>query len=382
MSERGFNLPFSLGGVFGSQARLQVCVTGFAVACLDWVTPADINVSIFYSLAIGLCSRTRSLKWLWTSTTLFAFLSLFAYRLGTPPTTGTYALADWTNRYLTVCALFLVACFVHLQMLAEEARRKANEELEKRVKERTLELQGKNAELAQQTELVRQLSGRLLQIQDHERRRIARDLHDSVGQTLAAAGMSVSAVKSESSRLSPAVAKALSEVGTLVGEAQSEIRVMSYLLHPPLLDEVGLRSALQWYIEGFSERSKIKARLELQENFGRLPHDMELCIFRVVQECLTNIHRHSGSNVAAVRIVYDAEKVEIDIEDEGHGIPPEKQLPLASSASVGIRGMQERLRHFGGGLHVQSSPEGTAVHATIPLVNSTSKELAAKAAAG
>ena len=241
--------------------------------------------------------------------------------------------------------------------------------LEERVHERTRELESKNLELVRQTEVVRELSARLLQIQDEERRRIARELHDSVGQMLAAVSMNMAHVTHEARSLSPDAHKALEDNAGLLEQLSSEIRTISHLLHPPLLDEVGLQSALQWYIDGFSERSKIKVDLELPDDFGRLPRNLEITLFRVVQECLTNIHRHSGSNTAAIRVSRSENEVRLEVRDAGKGIPVEAQTSLSSGklSGVGLRGMHERLRQMGGHLDVQSNGNGTLVLATLPI---------------
>ncbi len=241
--------------------------------------------------------------------------------------------------------------------------------LEERVHERTRELESKNLELVRQTEVVRELSARLLQIQDEERRRIARELHDSVGQMLAAVSMNMAHVTHEARSLSPDAHKALEDNAGLLEQLSSEIRTISHLLHPPLLDEVGLQSALQWYIDGFSERSKIKVDLELPDDFGRLPRNLEITLFRVVQECLTNIHRHSGSNTAAIRVSRSQNEVRLEVRDAGKGIPVEAQTSLSSGklSGVGLRGMHERLRQMGGHLDVQSNGNGTLVLATLPI---------------
>lgn len=365
-----------------SQAKLLVCSIGLGVACIDWFSPADVNPAIFYSLVIGLCLWTRSSPWLWTATVIFASMSLVSYQFGSPPMGGHAYWVDSTNRYLTVCALFLVAALVQMRMRAEDALRSAGEQLEKRVAQRTHQLQQANAELLEHSKLVRELSGRLLVVQDEERRRVARELHDSVGQSLAAAGMQIAAVQAECSRLSPATAKAIAENAALIDEVQREIRTMSYLLHPPLLDEVGLRSALHWYIDGFAARSNIKTTLELPPDLARLPGEMELCIFRIAQECLTNIHRHSGSGVAAIRIAQQDGMLHVEVRDQGRGITPEKQLSLAATdkRGVGIPGMQERVRQFGGSLEIKSSASGTAVVAMFPLAPARGKEKIAVAA--
>ena len=175
----------------------------------------------------------------------------------------------------------------------EEDLRLVREELEKRVLERT-------AELNKATDSLRDLSARLLHMRDHEARRLARELHDSVGQLLAAIAMNLATVQSQVHKLDDAGAKAVSENAQLVEQISSEIRTISHLLHPPLLDELGLGSALQWYVEGFAERSKVEIQLEVPSDLGRLSIEMETAIFRIVQECLTNIHRHSGSKTAVI----------------------------------------------------------------------------------
>jgi len=162
-----------------------------------------------------------------------------------------------------------------------------------------------------------------MQFQDDERRRIARELHDSVGQSLAALIMNLNTVGTDIDRLSQ-TAKAVSASVVLTQEMNKEVRTVSYLLHPPLLDEAGLASALRWYAEGFPQRSKINVEFELAEDFGRLPQDWEIAIFRTVQECLTNIHRYSGSPVARIRLARSDSQLCLEVQDKGIGIPPEK----------------------------------------------------------
>jgi two-component system, NarL family, sensor kinase len=153
-----------------------------------------------------------------------------------------------------------------------------------------------------------------------------------------------------------------------VQQLHREIRTASYLLHPPLLDESGLSSALRWYVEGLVERSGLAINLDISEDFGRIPGEMELMIFRLVQECLTNIHRHSGSNTAFIRISRDAEAIRVEIGDEGKGFAPEKLAAIQSGGSgVGIRGMRERLRQFHGQLNIDSDRSGTRISVTIPV---------------
>ena len=234
------------------------------------------------------------------------------------------------------------------------------------------------AELHRKTEQLETLNARITTLRDEERRSIARELHDSVGQLLAAIGMNSVVVEAEAGKLSPEAAKRVSENAAMVAEASRQIRTISHLLHPPLLDEAGLASALHWYVEGFSERSKIDARLDIPQVFAGLSKEMELSIFRVVQECLTNIHRHAGSSTAGIRITQDEACLRVEIEDAGKGIPPEKELALGSSAhaGVGLRGMRERLRRFGGTLQIQSQGVGTRVTAVLPVARATAAHAA------
>lgn len=208
-----------------------------------------------------------------------------------------------------------------------------------------------------------ELSGRLLQMQDQERRRIARELHDGLGQLLAAISMNAGQVMKEKAKLSPATARCVEENSCLVEQALAEIRTLSYLLHPPMLDELGLSSALKSYAAGFAERSKINMDLELNSDLGQLPKDHELCLFRIAQECLTNVHRHSGSPKATVRLARTPSGIELEIKDEGRGLDEDIQARIASGESVGVgfRGMQERVRQIGGTLTVQSDGHGTSV---------------------
>ena len=218
--------------------------------------------------------------------------------------------------------------------LAEEQLRTAQAELERKVQDR-------NAELSVANESLRELSGHLQQLRDDERKQIARELHDSVGQLLAAVSMNIATVQAQSDKLDPAAARAVSENSALVQQIGKEIRTISHLLHPPLLDVAGLASALRWYVDGFSERSHIKVDVETPAEFRRLPDQMEIAIFRLVQECLTNIHRHSGSDSAKITIREQDGSVVIEIQDAGKGIPLEKQLELSSGRTgVGFRGMR------------------------------------------
>ena len=251
----------------------------------------------------------------------------------------------------------------------------AQGELEDRVQQRTIALNDANRSLGE-------LSARLLHLQDEERRRIARELHDSVGQTLAALAMNLSSVGADIERFMK-TSRVIADSTALVNDMSTDIRTISYLLHPPLLDEAGLSSALSWYIKGFSERSKIEVSLELPDDFGRLPSELETAVFRVVQECLTNIHRHSESQVAKVRIMQADNSVRVEVRDKGKGIPPDKYATLVSAPSgtpgVGIRGMRERLRQLGGSLeiHCEGKGKGTTVIARLPIVSTPAEPVPA-----
>ena len=215
---------------------------------------------------------------------------------------------------------------------------------------------------------LRTLSGRLLQIQDEERRRLARDLHDSAGQLLAVLSMSLAPLQNESGLSLRSVAT-INESLNVVKELSRELRTVCHLLHPPLLDEMGLSSGLRVYLEGFMERSKLQVDLDVPSDFGRLPRELETAIFRIVQECLTNIHKHSGSPVAVVRIIRTDHQIRVMVQDRGKGIPLEKRDALESGGAVGvgIRGIRERLRQLDGSLNISSSELGTMITANLPV---------------
>jgi signal transduction histidine kinase len=182
--------------------------------------------------------------------------------------------------------------------------------------------------------------------------------------------MNVSQNLEEQEKLSPATARRVHENLDLIAQASAEIRTVSYLLHPPMLEELGLRFALQSYTDGFAERSKIPVELQIDSHLGRLPQDYELSIFRVVQECLTNVHRHSGSPTASIRLSRTPKEVRLEVRDSGTGIKEQLRSSIASGASagVGFRGMQERVKTLGGTLTVQSDENGTSVLVVLPPV--------------
>lgn len=277
-------------------------------------------------------------------------------------------LEQWVGILIFVASAVLIVLMGERRRRENEGLVRAQSELEDRVRERTADLDAVNRNL-------RELSARLMQLQDDERRRIARELHDSVGQTLAALGMNISLVRNDIERLSK-VHSALNDSENLVREMSSEVRTISHLLHPPLLDEAGLCSALRWYADGFAQRSRIRVDLQLPEDFGRLPAEMETAIFRVVQESLTNIHRHSGSPVARIHLRQQGEQVMVEVADKGKGIPKDKLEGMSSTGTpgVGIRGMRERLRQLGGALEIESNHSGTVVSVKLPVDRALNQE--------
>ncbi|HLZ43326.1 MAG TPA: ATP-binding protein [Candidatus Sulfotelmatobacter sp.] len=213
-----------------------------------------------------------------------------------------------------------------------------------------------------------EFASRLQKVQDDERKRIARELHDSVGQLLTAIGMNINVVQSQSAKLDSDGARAVADNTMLVRQVSNEIRTLSHLLHPPLLDLAGVVSALRWYVDGFAERSKIKVDLDLPDDLGRLSPDIEITVFRIVQECLTNIHRHSGSATAAISLHEKDNVLVLQVRDSGKGISPEKQQELTlGRGGVGVEGMRERLKQLGGSFEIKSAGTGTVVTATLPL---------------
>jgi PAS domain S-box-containing protein len=291
-----------------------------------------------------------------------------------------YSWADGTERLMEFALypivdeagkiLFLHPTGVDITDLkrAEENYRQLAETLETEVRARTLELENRNVEVLRQSDLLREFSQRLLQAQDEERRRIARELHDSAGQTLTVLGLNLAQFAQQIDRDAPGLTPELKSINDTVQQLHREIRTTSYLLHPPLLDETGLSSALHWYVQGLQERSDLQIDLAMSPDFGRVPREMELVVFRLVQECLTNIHRHAGSKTATIRIERNSQALTVEVRDQGKGMPSRKLAEVQTGGSgVGIRGMHERLRQFKGKLTIQSDSSGTRVCASIPI---------------
>jgi signal transduction histidine kinase len=262
---------------------------------------------------------------------------------------------------------------VHQMMLAE----KVSEERKWVLVQKNDELCHTNQHLRSEMEKriaaeesLKDLSGRLLRAQDDERRRFARELHDSVGQLLTGAVLSLSAVRrradggpgSGSSQL-------LSECADYLQQSLREVRTISYLLHPPMLDETGLADALHWYVRGFAERSGVQVTVDISSNLGELSRDIRTAVFRIVQESLTNIHMHSGSLTAEISLRRAGANIQLEVRDHGKGMPPESLGPNGRGQlrhGVGIRGMRERVVQLEGGLKIQSSEHGTVLEVVLP----------------
>ena len=216
---------------------------------------------------------------------------------------------------------------------------------------------------------LRDLAGQLVRAENEVRRRVGRDLHDSTGQLLAALVLKLTRLAADTEHLDPECRRAIGECVDLAEKCSAEIRTASYLLHPPLLDELGLASALRWLVDGFRDRSGIDVTLDVPADFKRLDSDSELALFRVAQEALTNVLRHSGSHSARIRVAAARGAVSLQVEDDGKGMPQtnghavDDSIPL----SVGMAGMRERMRQIGGSVSVESATSGTRVRATVPL---------------
>jgi signal transduction histidine kinase len=220
-------------------------------------------------------------------------------------------------------------------------------------------------------EELREFSRRLYQSQDDERRRIARELHDSTGQKLAVLGIKLSEVESSIPAAASEPHGTLSECTSLTRSIADEIRTLSYLLHPPLLDECGLYSAIHWYVDGINQRHGLCVDVEIPQNLRRLSEDAELAIFRIVQASLTNVHLHSKARTATVRIGQAFDGVTVEVRDDGRGIPDGvlNHSARTRSVGVGITGMRERAEELGGHLEIETGGNGTKVKATIPSRN-------------
>jgi signal transduction histidine kinase len=268
-------------------------------------------------------------------------------------------VAAWFNRFrLMVVALavsFLTAVFLvffNLRLLLKEIDRRSRSE--RLVREHV--------------DSYRALSGRILELQDVERRKIARELHDSIGQYLAGLKVQVSQLERLASGSSPAAKELFAETRDVVDRCLVEIRTISHLLHPPLLDELGLYSAARWYVEGFAQRSGLQVKFDIDDFVDRLHKDAEIALFRVLQEALTNVHRHSSARRVVIDLSCKNNVAVLLVKDDGHGIPPEtlRRFREGHGGGIGLAGMRERLAELHGTLTVDSSSSGTILRASLP----------------
>lgn len=262
-----------------------------------------------------------------------------------------------------LCVSTVIIAMGEAHRHARDELQKSHDELESRVKQRTGELEAIRGSL-------RKLTGHLLQLRDNEQRKLARELHDSVGQLLVAANINLSFVEAEAAKLSPRAAAAIAESIILVQQTMTGVRSASYLLHPPLLDDAGLTSALHAYTAGVTSRTNLEIDLIFSpDDLGRFTRELEIAVFRVVQESLANIHRHSGSRVARVRIERSPEQIGVEIEDCGRGMSQDLLSDIESgrTAGVGILAMRERVRELGGTFKIHSNGDGTCVHVHLPI---------------
>jgi signal transduction histidine kinase len=284
-----------------------------------------------------------------------SFLKICAEHSHVIPVESYTALLNEEERFRSITRLQQKAQALETEMAerkqVEEALRHIKADLESQVEQRTAAL--------------RKLSSRLLSLQDFERRRIARELHDSLGQYLV--GLKLTA---HMLRQSPEREELWSEADRLMEQCISEVRTLSYLLHPPTMDAAGFASAARWYVEGYGERSGLNVTLESPADLGRLPDAIELALFRVLQEALTNVHRHSGASAAEVLVRQDAEQVVLEVKDNGRGMPEELLSHFRATGAgmgVGIAGIRERVRELGGMLTLESNSSGTLVRVAVPL---------------
>src|ERR1700733_1828772 len=233
-------------------------------------------------------------------------------------------------------------------------------------------LRDSRRELHDSEDSLRRLSLHLLRTQDEERRRIGRDLHDSLGQTLSVLKMKLDSLPGTIGLSSHDPRNQnIAACANLTEDCIKEVRTIAYLLYPPMLEEMGLKSAISWYLDGFSKRSGIRTSFEIAPDFTRLPRHVETAIFRVLQESFTNVHRHSGSEVASVRLFNRGGMTILEVIDKGKGMPTQQSSEFKQDGlhalGVGLRGMEERMRQLGGGLELLSSPRGTTVVASVPV---------------
>ena len=381
------------------EAKVLVFLSAAMIAAVDFSLPANINIATLYFICIVLLGWTYSVKWLWTSTAIFILLTFGGLTLAPAPVLHLVTWVDWLNRSVTALALVVAAVPVHLRLRsilalqaataerdrAEQALQHSHAQLEARVQERTRELQAEIAESARTTlklreseQSLRHLSVRLMKSQDEERRRIARALHDTVGQYLALSKMNLDSWLKHPDASDRGI-QALCQIADSLDKCSSETRNISYLLHPPLLDELGFASAARTYVEGFSQRSNIPVKLSMPCELKRLPAGLELVLFRVLQESLTNVLRYAHSPTVDIQIEIEDNQITLTVRDYGKGMPPElvHQLNTGSGSGVGLSGMRERIVQFHGNFKIESDRNGTSIRAILPMTTAESAKTAA-----
>jgi signal transduction histidine kinase len=295
----------------------------------------------------------------------------------------------WTvisNRFFGLCVIWSVTLIGLLLRRRDgkvhEDLREMDTQLQRRTNELTIANEDMRKEIADRQraeDSLRQLSGHLLHLQDTERRRIARELHDTTGQSLAAIALNLSRIeKLGGAKLDTKALDILAETVSIAEQCSRELRTISYLLHPPLLEEAGLVSAVRWYADGVSQRARIQISVDVAPDFRRLPPDVETTLFRILQESLTNITRHSGSPTARIRILRGSGEVVLEVKDEGKGIPPEKLQKVNGNVSglgVGLAGIWERVRQFNGELDVNSNSQGTTITVVVPFQEESHEQI-------
>lgn len=376
------NLPVLIFAPFGKDAVLVERVLGpsvnvrtfstiedFGQAICDDAGAGIITEEVLQSEAIGALAQRISAQPPWSD---FPLLVLTGGGLSTASTEsavrsraplGNVTLLERPLRPVTLMSAVRSALLArrrqhevrdHLRerAKAEEELRRAHDALESLVEQRTAAL--------------RRLSVKLLRVQDEERRRIARELHDSLGQDLTAAKICIDMLTQEKNVDSAH----LRDARSLVDRCISDTRTLSHLLHPPLLDEAGFASAAKWYVEGFGQRSGIRTQLELPQQTQRLPNQMETALFRILQEALTNVHRHSGSRAVQVKVAVEKDRVILTVRDFGMGVPREvlDRFWKTGNVGVGLAGIRERLKELNGTLEIESNLDGTLLKGTIPIV--------------
>jgi signal transduction histidine kinase len=353
--------------------RIAVLLTG-AVFLLDLCLPLRMAIQLFYvaPILVSLWSkRQQHTMVLANAATALTVVGHFYSPNG--PEFG----IESANRILGVVVIWVTAMLCLLRRQTEDELQSSFDELEKRVNDRTQQLTKMNEAL--QAEIgdrksaesaLRQLSGHLLTLQDQERRRIARELHDTTAQSLAAIAVNLSRIEKLTPGMDPKAFDILADSLALAEQCSREIRTLSYLLHPPLLEESGLAAAVGWYADGFTKRSGIKIDLEVPADLGHLPSAVETTLFRIVQESLTNISRHSGSPTARIWIIRENGEITLQVQDQGKGIPPERLGKVSGNISglgVGIAGIWERVRQFNGRMDIDSNSKGTKVKVVLPI---------------